>query len=118
MNKKEPEHNNNPLRSFVVTLPGTDTKYFELLNQTRNLKLQSGLVTLGPGESVGSHTTGDHEELIIILSGEGELEAEGLGRIKIASGQIAYNPPKTQHNVINTGNEPLRYIFVVVQAIN
>jgi quercetin dioxygenase-like cupin family protein len=71
---------------------------------------------LAPGQDIGSHTTGDHEEMIVILEGEGELEAAGMGRQKIASGQVAYNPPQTSHNVFNTGTDNLRYIYIVVKV--
>jgi quercetin dioxygenase-like cupin family protein len=116
MGNKNQNSKRAQLTPFVTTLPDGNTKFFEILDQKRNLKLHSGLVTLKPGESVGAHTTGDHEELIIVLAGSGELEAEGLGRAKIAAGQIAYNPPHTQHDVINTGIEPLRYIYVVTKT--
>jgi quercetin dioxygenase-like cupin family protein len=78
--------------------------------------MRSGLVTLAPGKDVGTHSTEDYEEMIIILEGQGELEAEGAGRRAIGAGQVAYNPPDTRHNVINTGDGPLRYIYVVSKA--
>ncbi|NLI17157.1 MAG: cupin domain-containing protein [candidate division Zixibacteria bacterium] len=99
--------------AFVTALPKSDSKYFSILKDDKSYKLRSGHVILQPGESVGEHSTNNYEELVIALSGNGEIEAEGLGRMKFGEGQVAYNPPNTKHNVINTGNEPFEYIYVV-----
>jgi len=81
------------------------------------VKLQSGHVVLQPGEEVGLHNSDHYQELIIVLEGEGVFEAEPIGAQSISKGQIAYNPPGTQHNVINTGKSLLRYIFVVSEVV-
>jgi quercetin dioxygenase-like cupin family protein len=77
--------------------------------------MHSGLVTLTKGECVGEHSTGNHEELIVVLSGSGEIEAEGNGRKKINKGETAYNPPNTRHNVYNINDNLLKYIYVVAK---
>jgi mannose-6-phosphate isomerase-like protein (cupin superfamily) len=102
---------------FVTLLPESDTKYFPILKNEKSIKLHSGYVILQPGESVGEHSTEDYEELVIALSGNGEIEADGLGRVKFGEGHVAYNPPNTKHNVINTGNQPLKYIYVVTKVL-
>jgi len=102
---------------FVTLLPESDSKYFPILKDGKSIKLHSGHVILQPGESVGEHSTEDYEELVIALSGNGEIEADGLGRAKFGEGQVAYNPPNTKHNVINTGNQPFRYIYVVTKVL-
>jgi len=102
---------------FVKTFSDTHAKHEGIFEQKQSYRLRSGLVTLPPGESVGEHSTEDHEELVIALSGKGEIEAEGLGRANFGEGQVAYNPPNTKHNVINTGNRPLKYIYVVTKVL-
>jgi quercetin dioxygenase-like cupin family protein len=102
---------------FILNLPDDGVKHFGVLNNSQSLKLHSGMVCLTPGQDVGSHSTEDYEELLVILEGRGELEAEGLGRKQIASGQVAYNPPNTIHNVFNTGTDNLRYIYIVTKTI-
>lgn len=102
-------------KPFVLALP-TAEDYVEILGASKSVALHSGRVLLLPGKDCGRHTTGHHEELIVILSGEGELDVEGLGRTKIRAGMVAYNPPQTEHNVINTGKEPLAYIYIVTPA--
>ena len=99
----------------IISLPLENNKYFEILNEGQALALRSGFVTLAPGADVGSHNTEDFEELVIIVEGEGELETDS-GRFKIARGQVAFNPAHTQHNLINTGNEDLKYIYVVART--
>lgn len=99
-------------KPFVQSLPDDATPYLSLLADGKSLKLHSGYVNLKPGKNVGEHSTENYEELLIVLSGEGEIETEGTRR-PIRANQIAYNPPHTTHNVHNTGSEPLRYIYIV-----
>lgn len=99
-------------RPFIADLPAIE-EYIEILGEGKSVVLHSGRVMLLPGRDCGSHSTKNHEELIIVLSGEGELEVEGVGRKAIRAGMVAYNPPQTEHNVHNTGGEPMTYIYVV-----
>jgi quercetin dioxygenase-like cupin family protein len=113
MNSSDPQAS---LPALVIDLPLSATEYFEILGRKNAARMRSGLVTLKPGAEVGSHNTDDYEELIVVLEGAGEVETAGVGRRKLAHGQVAYNPPHTQHNVINTGKELLRYIYIVSKA--
>jgi mannose-6-phosphate isomerase-like protein (cupin superfamily) len=108
---------NDGLKVFTKALSNDSEKHFEILGRGDSVTMRSGLVTLLPGGDVGSHSTENYEELLIILDGVGEMEAAGI-RHKISKGQIAYNPPQTIHNVYNTGKEPLKYIYVVAKAEN
>lgn len=101
------------LKPFVKDLTNNGVKYFEILNSENALNMHSGLVTLKPGDEIGEHSTEDYEELIIVLSGTGKIKAERMGTKEICEGQTAYNPPNTKHNVINSSNKELKYIFVV-----
>jgi quercetin dioxygenase-like cupin family protein len=101
---------------FVKSLPADSKSHFEILTKAEALVLRSGMVTLKPGDNVGSHNTEDYEECIIVLEGSGEIEVEGLGRQKITARQAAYNPPHTQHNVYNTGDHVMRYIYIVAKT--
>lgn len=107
------EQSTNPT-AFVQPLPEDDTPYLSLLKEGKSVKLRSGYVCLQPGASVGEHSTENYEELLIVLSGAGEVETGGEHeRRPITANQVAYNPPQTTHNVHNTGAEPLRYIYIV-----
>jgi quercetin dioxygenase-like cupin family protein len=103
-------------KPFIVNLNSGDSKKFPVLDSGNSYSLHSGLVTLNKDENIGEHTTGSHEELIIVLEGEGEIEAEDAGRKKIIKGDAAYNPPETKHNVYNFNEHPLKYIYIVTKA--
>ncbi len=100
---------------FVLPLPDAGPYAPLLAPPADSPAMRAGLVTLAPGAECGEHTTGSHEELIVCLDGDGEIDAEGLGTSRLAGGHIAYNPPKTRHNVRNTGTAPMRYVFVVAR---
>jgi len=89
--------------------------YQELLAgkpQTRGMR--SGRVYLQPGESIGPHSTEQHEELLVFLSGEGvTLIGEEETAFEVGAGKVCYIPPHTIHNNKNTGTEPLVYIYCV-----
>ena len=78
--------------------------------------LRSGYVRLEPGKSVGWHTTGQNEEVLVILHGRGEARIEGAVGMPLAEYMLAYIPPATRHNVTNTGAELLEYIYIVAPA--
>jgi mannose-6-phosphate isomerase-like protein (cupin superfamily) len=78
--------------------------------------MRSGVVVLGAGESVGRHSTGSREELIVVLEGRGEVQAEGSAALAVEVGTAAYVPPATAHDVANRGEAPLRYVYVVAEA--
>jgi quercetin dioxygenase-like cupin family protein len=105
-----------PPEPFVAPLPAGGA-YLPLIAPTRSVSMRSGVVTLEPGAAIGWHSTGPNEELIICLVGAGVLAVEGQPDRPLAAGQFAYNPPQTPHNVINRGDEPLQYIFIVAPAV-
>ena len=93
-------------------------KYLRLLGgPPETHTLRSGKVTLQPGESVGEHSTGDYEELLVVLAGDGEFQYEDSGSIAFNADYVLYCPPNTTHNVRNAGTTPLQYIYVVGKVI-
>jgi mannose-6-phosphate isomerase-like protein (cupin superfamily) len=52
----------------------------------------------------------------VILHGRGEAEIEGAAAMPVAEKTIAYIPSATRHNVKNTGDAPLEYVYVVAPA--
>ena len=75
--------------------------------------MRSGVVVLAPGASVGRHTTGAREEVIVVLEGRGEVRVEGRASLAVDAGTAAYVPPATVHDVANTADAPFRYVYVV-----
>lgn len=84
-----------------------------LKGEPQTAGMRGGFVRLKPWEAVGWHTTGDHEEAIVILRGSGEAQIEGRTPLPIAARMMVYIPPATRHNVQNTGRELLEYVYVV-----
>jgi len=78
--------------------------------------MRSGFVRLKPSESVGWHTTGKNEEALVILRGHGEALIEGQPGRLFAAPMLVYIPAATRHNVTNTGDELLDYVYVVAPA--
>ncbi|MBS4016205.1 MAG: cupin domain-containing protein [Candidatus Latescibacteria bacterium] len=105
------------IKPKVINLNKTKGKHFSILaGSPQSVTMCSGLVSLKPGDSVGEHSTKDYEELIIILEGNGIVKVKGQKLIKAKPGIAVYNPPQTEHNVINTSKKPLRYIYVVAKT--
>jgi mannose-6-phosphate isomerase-like protein (cupin superfamily) len=106
-----------PPKVKVVPLEPGDQSYFLLLNGPPETgSMRSGLVTLAPGKSIGVHNTEKNEEMIVPLQGQGELQFKNRTPIVIKPGLITYAPAHTEHNVVNTGTTPLKYIFIVAKA--
>jgi len=78
--------------------------------------MRSGRVYLPAGQACGQHSTKNHEELLVFLSGQGELMIGEEDRFQVAQGKVTYIPPQTLHDVKNTGSEPLVYVYCVAPA--
>jgi len=101
----------------LIELIRDSNEHFRILGgPPQTSTMRSGLVTLEPGTSVGSHNTKNFEELLIILEGEGRAHVEGQPPMPITPDYTVYIPPEKQHDVLNTGTTLLRYIYVVAQA--
>jgi mannose-6-phosphate isomerase-like protein (cupin superfamily) len=78
--------------------------------------MRSGRVYLEPGKACGQHSTKHHEELLVFLTGQGELQIGDAQAMPVRAGKVAYIPPETLHDVVNTGSAPLAYIYCVAPA--
>jgi mannose-6-phosphate isomerase-like protein (cupin superfamily) len=103
-------------RPLTVPLAGAsaDRPLLEGVPQTAGMR--SGFVRLKPGATVGWHTTGKNEEALVILHGQGVALIDGQAKQPFAAPALVYIPPATRHNVLNTGKEPLEYVYVVAPA--
>ena len=108
---KEPEP-----RAFSLDAKGAS--YFPILTgPPGTMTMRSGLVTLAPGKSVGRHTTAGNEEILVVLEGRGEFRITGGPILPVVGGGALYCPPGREHDVFNTGEGILRYVFVVAKAL-
>ena len=103
-------------KPFVVEL--NDEHDFQRLlpGQPQTHGMKSGRVYLEPGSECGKHSTGEREELLVFLSGNGQAIIEDEQAFEVGQGKIAYIPPQTVHNIKNTSDEPLIYIYCVAVA--
>lgn len=69
--------------------------------------MQLVLMTLQPGEEIGLETHAGHDQFIRIEAGTGYAQLDGERR-DLADGSIVVIPDGVEHNVVNTGAEPLR----------
>ena len=84
-----------------------------LAGQPQTFGMRSGRVYVEPGQSCGLHSTKHHEELLVFLSGQGLLLIGEQDSHEVGEGKVCYIPPYTDHDVKNTGSEPLIYIYCV-----
>jgi quercetin dioxygenase-like cupin family protein len=107
----------NEIKPKRIKLVLDSDEYQRLLKRGVDaVSMHSGLVTLKPGKSVGKHSTENCEEMIIVIDGEGEMLFSNLETLKMDEGFILYCPPNTEHNVKNTGEKSLKYIYVAAQT--
>jgi len=78
--------------------------------------MRSGFVRLLAGTTVGWHTTGKNEESLVVLQGQGKALLEGQASMPFTAPSVVYIPPATRHNIKNTGQLPLKYVYVVAPA--
>jgi len=97
--------------TFPLQCPGGDCPLLKGAPMTSGMR--GGSVKLHPGESVGWHSTNQNEEALVILHGSGTAKIEGGKDMPLHEKMMAYIPPATRHNVTNTGNEVMEYVWVV-----
>ncbi len=96
--------------SQALQCAGKDCSLLTGVPQTNGMR--SGFVRLKPGESVGAHSTEDHEEALVILHGQGDAKV-GDRTLTFSAGSLIYIPRRSHHNVTNTGSDLLEYVYVV-----
>ncbi|MED1443623.1 cupin domain-containing protein [Aeribacillus composti] len=83
---------------------------------TGSTTFSAGIVIVDPGKGHGRHNHPGAEEIMYIISGEGEQMVEdenGNPQVfKISAGSTVYIPESRYHYSINTGWEPMR-VFVL-----
>jgi len=107
----------SPPRAKLVQVNSLATEGAPLLaGPPETFTMRSGSVVLLPSKSVGKHSTGDYEEVLVVFSGRGEMRMANGTILNLKPYALLYCPPDTEHDVVNTGSEPLRYVYVVARA--
>lgn len=86
--------------------------------QPQTCGMRSGRVYLPPGQACGQHSTKEREELLVFLSGRGELLIGENERFQVGEGKVCYIPRQTDHDVRNVGGEPLVYVYCVAPVVS
>jgi len=74
-------------------------------------KFSMGVVILAPGKGHTRHNHPGVEEILYVISGEGEQMVEGERR-KITAGTLVHIPPDIYHETINTGWEAMKIVAI------
>ena len=69
--------------------------------------LQLVLMTLQPGEEIGSEVHDDRDQFFRIEEGQGAVDIDGVAN-PVEDGSAVIVPAGARHNVRNTGDAPLR----------
>ena len=69
--------------------------------------LQLVLMTLQPGEEIGSEVHADRDQFFRIEEGEGAVDIDGVAN-PVSDDFAVIVPAGARHNVRNTGDKPLR----------
>ena len=103
-------------KAFLVELSDTVLDYQRVFSgPPQTASMHSSLVVLLPSKSVGKHSTEHYEEALIVLAGSGEMRITGGETLQLKPNTVAYCPPNTEHDVINTSSQPLRYLYIVAK---
>jgi mannose-6-phosphate isomerase-like protein (cupin superfamily) len=70
-------------------------------------------VRIHPGETVPAHTHRDEDQVYYVATGSGYVILDGV-RTEVSAGSSVLIPLGTEHEITNTGSEPLDYVFFVV----
>jgi mannose-6-phosphate isomerase-like protein (cupin superfamily) len=101
----------------VITFDPDTSSYQEIFNGDKDsVVFYSGVVTLEPYKSGHIHSTEVYEEMIVVFNGQGQVKITNGKTLDLEFGNIAFIPPKTEHQVLNTGNTNLKYIYIATKS--
>jgi mannose-6-phosphate isomerase-like protein (cupin superfamily) len=98
-----------PVRGFVgdiEELTEDNSDFRRVLYTGKNLQLV--LMAIQPGEEIGDEIHMDRDQFFRIEKGKGEVVINGQ-RSKIKSDVAIIVPAGARHNIVNTGDKPLRF---------
>ena len=75
-----------------------------------------GMVVLAPGKGHERHNHPGSEEIIFVMSGEGEQMIDDRPAVKVGPGASIFIPADIYHSTVNIGWEPLRALVVYAPA--
>lgn len=91
--------------SNIEDLTKENADYRHVLYSGKHLQLV--VMSILPGEEIGSETHSDTDQFFRIEHGNGRIVVDGVTH-KVKSGDAAVVPAGAHHNLVCTGHEPLR----------
>jgi oxalate decarboxylase/phosphoglucose isomerase-like protein (cupin superfamily) len=85
-------------------------KWFVTPELTEGAGVTFGEVVLQPGRGHDRHNHPESEEILYVLSGEGEQMLDDREVFQVTPGDIVYVPTGVFHSTRNTGWEPMRLL--------
>ncbi|MGH7459557.1 MAG: cupin domain-containing protein [Longimicrobiales bacterium] len=75
-----------------------------------------GMVVLQPGKGHARHNHPNADEILFMISGEGDQMLDDQPAVRVGPGAMIYIPRGVFHSTLNTGWEPLRFVVVYAPA--
>lgn len=69
------------------------------------------LMTIQPGEEIGSEVHEDHDQILVLVEGNGQAVLQGQAR-EVGTNDLIFVHAGVEHNFINTGSRPLKLYTV------
>lgn len=87
-------------------------KWFVAPSLTEGAAMTLGEVVLLPGQGHDRHNHPESEEILYVLSGEGEQMLDDEEPFPVHAGDVIYVPTGVFHSTMNTGWAPLRLLAI------
>ncbi len=87
-------------------------KWFVTPDRTPGAAMTFGEVILLPGRGHDRHNHPDAEEILYVLSGEGQQMVADGAPFPVRPGETIYVPTAVFHSTVNSGWEPLRLLAI------
>ncbi|MEQ1500116.1 MAG: cupin domain-containing protein [Parcubacteria group bacterium] len=100
-------------KANIETLTEENTNFRKVLYTGEQSQLV--LMSLLPGEDIGSEVHPDNDQFFRFETGMGKAIV-GSTEYEVSDGDAVVVPKGTEHNVINTGTEPLRFYTIYSPA--
>jgi mannose-6-phosphate isomerase-like protein (cupin superfamily) len=93
----------------IEDLTEENTDFRRVLYTGKHLQLV--LMSLEPGEEIGEEVHNSRDQFFRVEEGEGEVWIDG-NRTEIEDDDAIVVPAGARHNIVNTGDEPLRFYTI------
>ncbi len=101
------------LNPTLFYLDNINKNYTKLISNNISKIFNVGLVSLYPNQEIGSHSTKNYEEIIVVLEGNPTILIDDSKEINLLKHSLILIPKFTKHNILNKTNSIAKYIYIV-----